>query len=343
MQFTAAKIAQAVGGRVVGDSAVRLTGFARADQAKAGDLTFAESDKYFEKAKQGAASAILVAADYPPDGKTLIRVPNARVAFAKVLPLFFPEDRFTPGVDPTALVAKSARIDPTAHIGPLCIVGERTTIGPGAVLVGHNYVGSDCAIAAGSRLFPCVVAYAQTQIGQRVRIHAGSVIGADGFGYVEHEGAHLKIQQIGNVIIHDDVEIGANVTIDRGALGPTVIGRGTKIDNLVQVAHNVIIGEHCLVVAQVGIAGSAQLGKHVTLAGQSGVGGHIKVADGTIVGGQCGVIVNTSEGDKLFGTPAQPVMQAKRQAIALQRLPELLKKVAVLEARLAALEAKTKK
>ena len=204
----------------------------------------------------------------------------------------------------------------------------------GASSHGLNQVGHNCQIGEDSQLFPNVTLYAQTQIGQRVRIHSGTVVGSDGFGYVLDAGVHRKILQIGSVVIHDDVEIGANVTIDRGAMGPSVIGRGTKIDNLVQIAHNVIIGEHCLVVAQTGVAGSTKLGHYVTLAGQVGVAGHLKIGSRATVAAQSGVMRDIGEAEKWFGSPAQPDRQMKRQLLALQQLPELLRRVSDLEKRL---------
>ena len=183
-------------------------------------------------------------------------------------------------------------------------------------------------------LFPNVTIYPRTEIGARVRIHAGTVIGSDGFGYVLDGGIHRKVPQIGNVVIGDDVEIGANVTIDRGALGSTVIGKGTKIDNLVQIAHNVEIGEHCIVIAQAGISGSTKLGKYVILAGQVGLAGHLKIGNQVTVAAQSGVMHNIPDGEKWFGTPAQPDRDTKRQLIAIQHLPELLKRVAALEKKL---------
>ena len=183
-------------------------------------------------------------------------------------------------------------------------------------------------------LFPNVTIYPRTEIGRRVRIHAGTVIGSDGFGYVLDGGVHRKVPQIGNVIIGDDVEIGANVTIDRGALGSTVIGKGTKIDNLVQIAHNVEIGEHCIVIAQVGISGSTKLGNYVILAGQVGIAGHLKIGNQVTVAAQSGVMHDIPDGEKWLGYPAQPDKQIKRQIIAIQHLPELLKRVAELEKKL---------
>ena len=337
MPLTAAEIAKQIEGEVLGDASIPLTGFAPADKAKAGDMTFAENQTYFNRAEQSAASAIMVDGQFSSTKKTVIRVPNARIAFAKVLPLFFPEPAFAPGVHPGAVVAASAQIDPTAHIGPHCVVGEKACVGARCVLHGGNHVGSNCVIGADTQLFPNAVLYARTQIGQRVRVHAGAVIGSDGFGYVLDSGVHRKVPQIGYVVIHDDVEIGANVTIDRGALGPTSIGRGTKIDNLVQIAHNVAIGEHCLVIAQAGVAGSTKLGNFVTLAGQVGLAGHLKIGNKVTIAAQSGVMHDIPDGEKWFGYPAQPDRQMKRQILAVQQLPELIRRVAELERKLAEL------
>ncbi len=331
--FTTAEIAKELDGVVVGDASLKLTGFAPATAAKAGDLTFAENETFFEKADQSAAAAILVDGPFVSSGKALIRVANARVAFARVLPLFFPERPFAPGVHPTAVADPSAQIDSTAHVGPHCVIGEKAIIGPGVVLQGGNHIGSHVVIGAQSRLFPNVVVYDQTQIGRRVRIHAGAVIGSDGFGYVFDSGFHRKVPQVGHVIVQDDVEIGANVAIDRGALGPTTIGKGTKIDNLVQIAHNVSIGDHCLVVAQVGVAGSTKIGQYTTLAGQVGIAGHLKIGNKVIVAAQSGVMHDIPDGGKWMGAPAQPDQQAKRQMIALHHLPRLIRRVSELEKR----------
>lgn len=334
MPFTVAELAAQLGGEVIGNGAAPLTGFAPANAAREGDLTFAENEMYFKTADESAATAILIDKDFPPSRKTLIKVPNARIAFAKVLPLFFPEPQHPAGIHPSAVIAPSAQVDPGAHVGPHCVIGEQTRIGPGVVLQGGNHVGANCTIGEASHLFPNVVVYSNTQIGQRVRIHAGTVIGSDGFGYVLDSGIHRKVPQIGSVIIGDDVEIGANVTIDRGALGPTTIGRGTKIDNLVQIAHNVTIGEHCLVVAQVGIAGSTRIGNYTTLAGQVGIAGHLKIGNRVVVAAQSGVMDNIGDGEKWFGSPAQPDRKTKRQWIAVQQLPDLIKRVTELEKRL---------
>ncbi|HCL91354.1 MAG TPA: UDP-3-O-(3-hydroxymyristoyl)glucosamine N-acyltransferase [Verrucomicrobiota bacterium] len=337
MPYTVADIARLTGGEITGDASLVLNGFAPADRSQPGDLTFAENANYFARAEQSAASAILVDSAYTSRGKTLIRVPNARVAFAKVLPLFFPETPFAPGIHPTALVPASAQVDPTAHIGPYCVLGEQVRIGARSVLQGLNHIGANCVLGEEVNLFPNVTLYPRTEVGHRVRIHAGTVVGADGFGYVLDNGVHRKVPQIGNVIICDDVELGANVTVDRGALGPTFIGRGTKVDNLVQIAHNVTLGEHCIIVSQVGISGSTRLGNYVVLGGQVGLAGHLRIGNRVAVAAQSGVMHNIPDGEKWLWTPAQPDRQAKRQMIALQQLPELLRRVKELEKRLEAM------
>jgi UDP-3-O-[3-hydroxymyristoyl] glucosamine N-acyltransferase len=214
------------------------------------------------------------------------------------------------------------------------VVHEKVRIGAHSILQGGNHIGAGAQLGEDVNLFPNVTIYARSEIGNRVRIHAGTVVGSDGFGYVPDNGFHRKVPQIGNVIIRDDVEIGSNVCIDRGALGPTVIGKGTKIDNLVQIAHNVVIGEGCLVISQVGIAGSTKIGNSVILAGQAGLAGHLKIGNRVTVSAQSGVMYNIEDGEKVLGSPAQPDRQAKRQMIAVMQLPELLKRVAELEKKL---------
>ena len=332
--YTTGQIAERIGATVLGNPDLPLSGFAPADSAKPGDLTFAENESYFARARQSLASAILVAGDFPADSKTLLRVANARVAFAQVLPLFFPDPTFVPGIHPSAVVAGTAQVDPTAHVGPHCVVGERVRIGPGAVLISQVYVGDDCTVGEQCRLFPHVTLYQRSHLGKRVRIHAGAVIGADGFGYVFDGSEHRKVPQVGQVQIQDDVEIGANTTIDRAALGATVICKGTKIDNLVQIAHNVHIGEHSIIVAQVGIAGSTKIGAYVTVAGQAGIAGHLRIGDRVTLAAQSGVMHHIPEGQKWMGSPAQPDRITKRQLLAIERLPDLLRRVHELERRL---------
>jgi UDP-3-O-[3-hydroxymyristoyl] glucosamine N-acyltransferase len=338
--LTAAQLAQQLDGEVVGDASVTLTGFATPDRAKAGDLLFAENEMYFAAAEASSASAILVPEQFTSSKKTLIRVKNSRIAFARVLPLFFPETVFAPGIHPTAVVAPGAQVDATAYVGPHCAIGERARVGARTALLGGNHVGADAEIGADCLLFPSAVIYHQCVLGNRVRIHSGTVIGADGFGFVFDQGQHRKVLQIGNVVIHDDVEIGANSCVDRGALGSTVIGRGTKIDNQVQIAHNVIVGEHCLIAAQGAIAGSSKIGNYCVLAGQVAVSGHVKVGNQVTLAARTGVMNDLPDNTKWWGAPQLPEREAKRQVIAMRRLPDLLHRVAELEKKLAELSAK---
>lgn len=340
MKITAAQIADQFRGEVIGDGSVELTGFASADLAQPGDLTFAENESYFAVAEQSRATAILVSGALCSTKKVLIRVPNARVAMARLLPLFFPPEQHPAGIHASAIVAASAQVDPTAHVGPNCVVGAGVRLGARSVLMGGNYLGRDCQIGNDVCLFPNVVIYAKCQIGHRVSIHAGTVIGSDGYGYVFDEGQHRKSLQVGCVIIHDDVEIGANTAIDRGALGATIIGQGTKIDNLVHIAHNVVIGRHCLVMGQVGFAGSTQLGDYCVIASQSGIAGHLKLGNQATVGAKSGVMRDIPDKGIVLGIPAAPDKQAKRQMIALQQLPELIHRTRELERQVAELEAK---
>jgi UDP-3-O-[3-hydroxymyristoyl] glucosamine N-acyltransferase len=334
MSITTAHIAEVLQGSVIGDVTLPLSGFAQAQDAHPGDLTFAENELFFRAAEESRASAILVDGDFSSARKTLIRVANARQAFARILPLFFPEKQYPAGTHASALVASSAQVDPSAWIGPFCVVGERARIGARTLLLGQIHVGDDVQIGDDSVLFPMVSVYARSRIGHRVRIHSGVVIGADGFGYVFDSGKHRKIPQVGDVIIHDDVEIGANTTVDRGALGSTVIGRGCKIDNLVQIAHNVEIGEHSLIISQVGVAGSTKLGSYVTLAGQAGIAGHLSIGSRVTVGAKAGVMRSIPDGEKWLGIPAAAEHQAKRQLIAIQQLPDLIRRIQALEKRL---------
>ena len=331
ISFTAAQIADQLHGEVVGDGSIRLTGFAPAASAQAGDLTFAEKPAYFAAAEQSAAAAIIISHDFASSKKVLIRVPNARVAMARVLPLFHPTENHGPGIHPSAVIDTTASIDPTACIGPHCVIGPGVKIGARSVLLGGNHIGRDCQIGDDVCLHPNVVIYARSQIGNRVTIHASSVIGSDGYGYVLDEGRHRKMLQVGNVIIHDDVEIGANAAIDRATLGSTVIGQGTKIDNLVHIAHNVVIGRNCIIMGQAGFAGSTSLGDYCVIASQAGIAGHLKLGNQAMVGAKSGVMRDVPDGGRVLWTPAGPERETKRQIVAVTQLPELIRRVRALE------------
>lgn len=339
MTLTITQIAERVRGEVVGDGSTQITGFSSADAARAGDLTFADKEAYFAVAEQSKAAAILVNGPFTSARKPLIRVANARVAVARLLPVFFPPDEQPGGIHPTAVIDPSAQIDPTAHIGPYCAIGARVRVGPRSVFMGGNHIGRDSQIGDEVWLFPNVIVYARSQIGNRVTIHAGTVIGSDGYGYVLDEGRHRKILQVGNVIIQDDAEIGANAAIDRAALGSTVIGKGTKIDNLVHVAHNVVMGNHCLIMGQAGFAGSTRLGDYCVVASQSGIAGHLTLGRQSTVGAKSGVMRDVPDGGTVLGIPAYPDKQAKRQWIALQKLPDVIRRMRELEEQVAELKA----
>jgi UDP-3-O-[3-hydroxymyristoyl] glucosamine N-acyltransferase len=332
---TAGELASAIGAELSGDSSLELTGIAPAVAARPGDLTFAEKPSYLALAEQSAASAILV----PPETATsstkiLLRVKNVRIALAQILEAYFVTPSPPPGVHSSAVVAASASIGAEVFIGPNCVIGEEVILGRGVVLLGGNHIGAGTRLGDQTKLHPNVVVYPGARIGARVVIHAGSVIGSDGYGYVFDAGRHRKMLQIGEIIIEDDVEIGANAAIDRGALGPTVIGAGTKIDNLVHLAHNVIIGRHCLIMGQVGFAGSTKLGDYGVIASQSGISGHLNLGAQTTVGAKSGVMRDTPPGSTILGIPARPDKEAKRQIVALTQLPQLIRRVRELEKKL---------
>jgi UDP-3-O-[3-hydroxymyristoyl] glucosamine N-acyltransferase len=343
MSFTAAQIAEKLQGQVVGDGAVVLTGLAPAEHARASELTFAETAAYFEAAERSQAAAILVSEPFTSTSKVLIRVANPRVALARVLPLFFPPEAHPQGIHPSAVIAASAQVDASCHIGAGCFIGPGVKLGARAVLMGNNDVRAQCEVGEDCCLFPNVVLYRKTQVGRRVVIHAGTVIGSDGFGYVLDEGRHRKVLQLGNVIIGDDVEIGANAAIDRGTMGPTTIGEGTKIDNLVHIAHNVSIGRHCLIMGQVGFAGSTRLGDYVVVASQTGIADHLKIGNQAIIGAKSGVMRDVPEGGRVLGIPALPDRQTKRQIIAAQQLPDVIHRLREMEKQLEQLTAKCAK
>jgi UDP-3-O-[3-hydroxymyristoyl] glucosamine N-acyltransferase len=264
-----------------------------------------------------------------------LRSTNPHLAFARALTLFHPPAAPTPGIHPSAVVARDATVAPTACVGPLCVIGPRASIGPGSWLEAQVFVGTGVRVGAECRVHAQVSLREGTLVGDRVILHSGAVLGADGFGYARDGARRVKIPQVGRVVVEDEVEIGANTTIDRATLGETRVGRGTKIDNLVQVAHNVVIGPDAVIVA----AGSARVGARAVLAGQVGVVDHVGIGDDAVVGAQSGVKRDVPDRAIVLGSPAVPHTDAKRQLAAVATLPDLRKKVRDLEARLRALEA----
>jgi UDP-3-O-[3-hydroxymyristoyl] glucosamine N-acyltransferase len=335
MRKTLAEIAELVSGEVVGDGSITIRGVSGIKEAGDGDIAFVANPKYLSLIDKTGASAIITSSDVEGAAKPIIRTANPSLAFAKVVCLFSPvEDKRPQGVHPTAVIGKNVKLGKDVAVQPYCVIEDNTQIGDGTVIYTGVYVGPYTKIGRDCTIYPHVTIRERISIANRVIIHNGTVIGSDGFGYADVSGMHHKIPQIGTVVIEDDVEIGANVTIDRARFDKTIIGRGTKIDNLVQIAHNVIIGEHSIIVAQAGISGSTSIGKNVTLAGQAGLVGHIDVGDNAIVAAQAGVTKDVPANTCVSGYPAKPHKSAKRINAYVQKLPNLFQKVLDLEKRL---------
>ncbi len=336
------EIAEFVGGSVIGDERLVITGVHGVQDAQDGDLTFVDNPKYFSLIGKTQASAIIVPAgmkDAAPDNKSLIVADNPSYAFARAASLFIEDEDFFPkGIHESALIAGSARVGKDARIGPFVVVEDEVRIGDRVMIGAGSFIGAKTRVGSGTRIYPHVTIREKGAIGERATIHSGAVIGADGFGFVNVEGEHKKIPQFGIVVIEDDVEIGANVTIDRARFGETFVGRGTKIDNLVHIAHNVKIGKNCLIIALVGISGSVTLGENVILAGQAGITGHLSIGDGSIVMAKAGVTKSLPAGSTVFGWPAQSHKVAKRLRAHVQRLPDYVKQIRELKERIEKLE-----
>lgn len=328
---TLREIAAAVGGRVEGDEEKRIDGVAPIELAGPGQITFLANPKYLKRAVEAKPGAILAAPGIDLPGVHVVRVADPYLAMARVLALFHPAPVTPPGVRPTATVGAGASIDPTAAVLDGARIGARVVLGPRCVVHPGAAIGDDCSLGADTVVHANATLYERTQLGDRVVVHAGAVLGADGFGFAHDGTAPVKIPQIGNVVVEDDVEIGANATIDRATFGSTVLGRGVKIDNLVQVAHNVVIGPGSILVAQSGISGSTKLGSGVVVAGQSGAVGHITIGDGAKIGAKSAVTHDLPAGAFVIGHPAVEAGVWKRSAAAFARLPEILRRLRRLE------------
>lgn len=322
LEITVEELAKLLEAHAEGNPQARLTGVAQLEAAQQTELAFVESERNLPEALASRAGCLLAPAPLVLPGRNVIRVRNPRYAMARAIEFFHPEPKAKPGIHPTAQIGDGAVIASDASIGAFTVVGDgcrigaRTRISASCTIGERSTVGEDCLFHAR------VTLYRGSQIGARVILHSGVVIGSDGFGYVREAGRYHKFPQIGTVEIADDVEIGANTTIDRGALGPTRIGRGTKIDNLVQVGHNVVIGENCVIAAQVGISGSVSIGNHVVIAGQVGIGDHARIEDGVVLGGQCGILPHkvVKAGEPMWGTPARPLREHLKEQAFLARL-----------------------
>lgn len=327
-------LAEKLGGRTIGDDSVDILSAAPVDEAGPGQITFIANPKYLPRLAHTRASAVIVSPGVQEAGQPLLVVPNPYLAFARVLTLLCPPGKRRPGVSRDARVEPGARLGKDVIVHPFVFIGEGAGIGDRVELQPGVTVGEGCIIGEDTVIHANVSVYPRCLIGKRVVIHSSAVIGSDGFGFARDGTRYEKIPQVGIVEIGDDVEIGANTTIDRATMGKTVVGRGTKIDNLVQIAHNVIIGEDCIIVSQTGISGSTRIGNNVTLAGQVGVVGHLAIGDNVLVGAQSGVGHDVAAGTAVSGSPAFPHKEWLKAVTAFRSLPDMRKRLRDLEKKL---------
>jgi UDP-3-O-[3-hydroxymyristoyl] glucosamine N-acyltransferase len=341
MATTLGEIARFLGAPCDGDPATPIIGVNGLKEAHPGELAFLAHPRYHSFLETSRASAVLVTPEEAPTSKLVLRVKDPSLAFARIIENFFAVKIIHPeGIHPRAVVASSARLGTGVAVGACAVIDEDVVIGDRSIVYPGCFIGRGTAIGADCVFYPNVSVRERVSIGNRVFIQSGTVIGSEGFGYIQIDGAWRLIPQMGTVVIEDDVEIGANVTIDRARFGKTVIGRGAKIDNLVQIAHNVSIGEHTIIVAQAGISGSTKVGRHATIAGQAGLVGHIEIGDKAVIAAQAGVMKSVPEGAMVSGYPARPHAEAMRIYAALGKLPEMLKTIRDLKNQLEALAAR---
>ncbi|OCL25625.1 UDP-3-O-(3-hydroxymyristoyl)glucosamine N-acyltransferase [Orenia metallireducens] len=344
MKRTLREIANLVGGKIIGDEDIEIKGVGGAENASSGDITFALNEEFLKLAQQKAGAVLIVDTLATEDSpNSLVIVDNPRLAFAKVAKLFAFKPYYRPGINKNAYIDENAEIGENVSIHAGVTVEAGAEIGDNVILAHGVYIGHNVSIGENSIIHPNVVIEYDSQIGRRVEIHPNTVIGSEGYGFEPGESGYVKIPQFGNVVIKDDVEIGSNVTIDRAATSSTIVGRGTKIDNLVHIAHNVEIGSDCLIVAQVGIAGSAKIGDRVTLAGKSGVVGHLTVGDNTTLISNSVITNDVPPNSVISGYPAHDHRLERRIKVARKKLPDLLKKVRQLEENIKSLEEKLEK
>ena len=335
MEFTAKQIADMIGGSIEGNENATINTFAKIEDGKPGAISFLSNPKYTHYIYDTLSSVVLINKKVElekPVKATLIRVDNAYESIARLLQFYEQMKPRKTGINPLASISEKAKIGENVYIGAFVCIGDGVVIGDGAQIYPHVVIGDGVAIGQKTTIFPNVTIYQGCKIGNSVTIHAGSVIGADGFGFAPNQEGYDKIPQIGIVVIEDNVEIGANTCIDRSTMGQTVIHKGVKLDNLIQVAHNCEIGENTVMSAQVGLAGSTKIGSWCMVGGQAGFSGHIQVADKTFVGAQCGVIKNTKgDGETLIGSPAMdPKMFFKAKAI-YAKLPDMYRQISQLQ------------
>jgi len=338
MTKTAGELAAAIGAELKGDRDFEVRGVAAPERAGSRDLIYVEAAKHAGRAATSAAVCVIAGEGVAIAGKTILRHTQPKVAFAKAAAMLVERGPIAAGIHATAIVAPLARVGKNVSIGPYAVIGEDAHIGDGTQIGAHCVIGAGCWIGEECRIHPRVTLYARARVGHRVEIHAGTVIGADGFGYVYGDGRYWKFPQVGIVEIGDDVEIGANTTIDRGSLDDTRIAEGVKIDNLVHVGHNVQVGTHTVIAAQTGISGSSSLGHHVVVGGQVGIGEHCTLEDGAIAGGQAGILTRKTirAGQTVWGTPAREIGTFKEAYAWYARLPELGARIKEIESKMMA-------
>jgi UDP-3-O-[3-hydroxymyristoyl] glucosamine N-acyltransferase len=326
MEFTAQQIADFLKGDVVGDPTTRVHDFSKIEEGLPGTITFLANPKYEHFIYHTKASIVLVNQDFSPVSTvepTLIKVPNAYASLATLLNLAKQSQPRKNGIDTSASIAGTATIGKDCYIGTFAYIGEKTVIGKDCMIYPHACIGDHVKIGDNTIVYPHVTIYDGCVVGKNCIIHAGAVIGADGFGFAPENGEYKKIAQLGNVILEDNVEIGANTTIDRAVMGATTIHKGVKLDNLIQIAHNVEIGKNTVMASQVGVAGSSKIGANCMLGGQVGISGHLKIGDNTQIAAQSGIISNVKTDSQIMGTPAIPIKNFMRSSIIIKKLPEI--------------------
>ena len=334
MECTAQQIADFLNGTLVGDSAVKVRNFSKIEEGMPGTITFLANPKYEHFIYETKASIVLVNEDFTPTSTiepTLIKVQNAYTSLAILLNLAEQSKIKKNGVDSSAFISATASINEDCYIGSFAYIGENTVIGKGCMIYPHVFIGDNVNIGDNTICYPNSVFYDGCIVGSNCIVHAGAVIGSDGFGFAPENGEYTKIAQLGNVVIEDNVEIGANTTIDRAVMGSTIIRKGVKLDNLIQIAHNAEIGQNTVMAAQTGIAGSAKVGANCMLGGQVGLGGHINIGDNTKIGAQSGIISNIKPDSQILGSPAIPIKTFMRSSILFEKLPDIYKTINRLE------------
>ncbi len=345
MEFDAATIAGFLKGEITGNPAIKVNTVAKIEEGHPGALSFLANPKYEHYLYTTKSSVVLINKSFVPSSEvsaTLIRVDNAYEAFASLLRLVDEARPKKTGIHPTAIIEPTANVGAGVYIGPYAYIGEKSTVGDGSSVYPHVYIGDNCTVGKNCTLNPGVTIYRDCQIGNDCIIHAGSVIGSDGFGFApQSENEFMKIPQLGNVILEDRVEIGANVTIDRATMGSTIIRKGVKLDNLIQIGHNAEVGDNTVMAAQTGISGSTKIGKNCMFGGQVGIAGHLKIADGSKIGAQAGILGDVKEENTaIIGSPAIEIKNFMRSSVVFKKLPDLKVKVEKLEKEIESLKKK---